>query len=174
MRRGWNVVRDRTEEGSERSLELATALAQTSDPDFLEQVVHAKALLDAVGGQVFIAAVRNKYAVITVRDRAGNVLGEQREVLEDRKQPGEYETDAYLFHFDHIATALRDAARQPDSEFPAEGPAEVEIDAAGVEPEEVDELEAELELADEVLDPVAAETAELNQNAPGDSVFEGG
>lgn len=166
MRRGWNVVRNRDAEGDERSLELAGALAAISDPDFLERVLHAKTMLDSVGGQIFIAAVRNKYAVKTLRTAAGHIVAEERDLLEDRKAPGEYETDAYLFHYDHIATALRDARKEADSEFPAEAREEEVVHLGEDAPlTDLEQFEADL---------VAAETAELNQNPPGDSAFEGG
>ncbi len=179
MRRGYaNVVRDRELEGSERSAELATALAQTCDPEFLEALVHAKALIDAVGGQVFIAGVRNKYEVKTVRDAAGNILGESKQLLDDHSLPGEYATDAYLFHYEHIATALRGARKQPDDARPAEPreeewvertePVSIDIDEQPSTPLTDEELEMHFpveEIADEGFDEEAEIKADIAAQA---------
>jgi hypothetical protein len=180
MRRGTNIVRDRELEGSSRSAELATALAQIACPELLEAIVHGVSLLHFTGGQIFIAGVRNKYRVTTLRNELGNVVAEERTLLEDRREPGNYETDGYVFHYDHIATALRGARKEPDSAFPADpnegARVEEEEEAkvaeaptpASAEPEPVAEPD------EEPADVVARETAELNENSPGESAFEGG
>lgn len=103
MRRQWNSPRFVDDEGTARTLELATALAQMADPDFLEKVIHLKSMLDSIGGQVYIAAYRDKF------DGQGNKL-------EDHKQPGDYATIGYLFHYDHIAKITR-APVEPDAKL---------------------------------------------------------
>lgn len=183
MRRGTSIVRDRELEGSERSAELATALAQICDPGLLEALVHAKAMLDYNGGQIFIAAVRNKYRITTQRSPEGNIVGETRTLLENRQEPGNYETDAYVFHFDHIATALRSAKKEPDTQFPVDSPASLTSEGE-VAPlvavqdqrngEVAEALTPEPEPVTVPADIVEQETEELNQNPPGDTAFEGG
>lgn len=101
MRRAFYSPRLHTEEGSERAVELAVALAQISDEEFLRTIIDIKAALDRIGGQVYIAAFRNKYDPAT---------GEQ---LEDPSAPGRYETDGYAIHYEHIAK-LTDSPREPD------------------------------------------------------------
>lgn len=159
MRRGRTVVRRRDLEGSERSHGLAAALAEMSSPEFLEALVHGVAQLDSIGGQLFIAAVRNKYAKVTVTNDAGEVLGEQWDRLEDHKDPGDYETDGYVIHWDHIATAVRNARKEPDTEFPTEPQPE-----APYEENLRDELDAE-------VDAELAEERELAAVAAEDSAF---
>lgn len=82
-------------------MQLATALAQVSDPDFLEAVLHIKSMLDRLGGQMYLAGYREKFD------------GEGR-LLSDHKQPGNYETVGYLFHYDHIAK-ITQAPNEPDA-----------------------------------------------------------
>lgn len=121
MVRQFHTVRVREFEGSERSLQLATALAQVCDPDTLEKLLQIKTSLDTIGGQVYIAAYRTKYDAAT-----GEPLG-------DVKNPGVYETDGYLFQYEHIAKVNRQP-REPDAkpdETPSELPAFAEDEDAG-------------------------------------------
>lgn len=129
MKRQWSTPRRTDLEGSERSMELATALAQIADPDFLEKVIQAKALLDSVGGQFYIAAYRTKYDIVS------------GEPVEDLKQPGRYETDGYLIDYGHIARINRQDA-EPDAKGALPNPVEEvrqaleEIEAEESEPAE--------------------------------------
>lgn len=100
MRRAFHSPRIPEFEGSDRSNQLAAALAQVSDPEFLQAVLDLKAMLDRVGGQVYIAAYRQKY-------------GPDGQPVEDPKEPGRYETEGYAFHYEHIAK-LTNAPREPD------------------------------------------------------------
>lgn len=104
MRRTTHTRRIRELEGSDRSVELAQALAMTCDPETLEALLHAKMLLDSVGGQIFMAAQRPKF-----RETPQGLVP-----LEDHREPGKYVTVGYVLQYDHIATALR-APREPDS-----------------------------------------------------------
>jgi hypothetical protein len=101
MRRPFYAPRIVEAEGSDRSQELATALAMTCDPEYLEALVHLKSMLDRIGGQVYIAAYRKKYNPQT---------GEE---LDDPSKPGRYETEGYAFHYEHIAK-ITNAPREPD------------------------------------------------------------
>lgn len=115
MERGWNVIRDREGEGSPRSAELATALAQVADPELLERLLWAVTLLDSVGGELYIGAFRNKY------DEQGNRIPKANL----RETPGEYETDGYVLRWDSMAEMIRDAQREPNVKGPAEPPAAI-------------------------------------------------
>lgn len=101
MRRDFHTVRRADLEGHQRSMELAQALAMTTDPETLEKLIQIKSLLDSVGGQVYIAAYRTKY-------------GPDGKPVEDVREPGSYETDGYLFRYEHIAKINRQAA-EPDA-----------------------------------------------------------
>lgn len=163
MRRGRTVVRRRDLEGDERSLELCGAIAAQVSPELAEALLHGIAQLNSIGGQLFIASVRNKYQKITVRDQAGNIAGEQWVKLQDHKDPGDYETDAYVFHWDHIATAVRNSKKEPDTAFPAEPRQEVQVEELwDQQQEEVGELlddavSPEDAFADEGADPAEAD-----------------
>jgi hypothetical protein len=118
MRRQFHTVRRVDLEGHERSLELAQALAVTTDPDTMEKLVQIKALLDSVGGQVYIAAFRTKY-------RADGTP------VENVQEPGKYETDGYLFQYEHIAKINRQDV-EPDAK-PEETPDELPEVAAALD-----------------------------------------
>jgi hypothetical protein len=176
MRRDWNTVRNRDLEGSERSYQLLQGLAAQCDPETAEMFVHIKSLLDSNGGQFFIAARREKYAKQVVRDEdTGSIIGEVKVKLDDHKVPGVYETDGYYFHFDHIATALREHPREPDTKTP--GPPRDEVVLVEGEPEDEDiesesteELEANLEdarAAGESREPSDEETDEDDPRGDG-------
>lgn len=147
MRRGTPVLRDRELEGSERSYQLANTLAGIASPELLEQLIFAVSKLHDIGGQTFIAAVRSKYAKHTVRNPRGEILGEHLELLADPREPGQYETDAYVFHWDHIATAIRGAEREPDTDFPVDVARDLKQNELQLSEEQAAELEAERELA---------------------------
>lgn len=120
MRRGTTVVRDRDQEGSERSQQLALTLAGIACPELMEQLVYAVSKAHSIGGQFFLAAGRSKYGKRTVRNNQGEILGETWELLEDPREAGDYETDYYVLHWDHIATAIRGAEREDDTQFPVD------------------------------------------------------
>jgi hypothetical protein len=136
MKRTSSSLRNELEEGGQRSQQLAVALAQISDPEFLELCVHMKAALDAFGGQVTIQALRNKYSV----------TGER---LTDLTKDGNYATDGYGAHYDHWAGGS--SQKEPNT------------DAKDVEAEGQDKIEAITEAvkarynAEE--EPVAVEAA---------------
>lgn len=115
MERSWNIVRDHEAEGSARSGELAAALAQVADPELLEKVLWAVNLLDSVGGQVTIAAFRNKYDA-----QGGRIAKENLS-----STPGNYETEGYVVHWDSMAEVIRDAMREPNVKLPADPPPEL-------------------------------------------------
>lgn len=131
MKRTSSSLRNELEEGGQRSQQLAVALAQISDPEFIEMVVHMKSALDAFGGQVTISALRNKYAV----------TGER---LSDLTKDGEYATDGYGCHYDHWAGGS--SKKEPNT------------DAKDVEAEGQDKLEA---IKEAVEARYKAEEAEL-------------
>lgn len=102
MRRDFYTPRIVTDEGSQRSNELAVALAQVADPEFIEAVIHLKSMLDRIGGQAYVVAFRNKY-----NPRTG-------EVITDPEAPGRHETEGYVFHYEHIAR-LSGQDKEPDA-----------------------------------------------------------
>lgn len=109
MNRQRFIDRDFDGEGSERSQALALALAQTCDARFLEAILHHKAALDEFGGQLYIAAAREKF------DADGN----RTETV------GAYETFAYIFLFSEkvkIAGRLAETAEAEAAEAPTEAP----------------------------------------------------
>lgn len=103
MKRQFHTVRRPDLEGSPRSHALAAALAEKCDPELLERFLEIKAILDSIGGQVYFAAYRTKYSPEGVP-------------LEDVKQPGRYETDGYVFHWEHIARINRQRI-EPDAKI---------------------------------------------------------
>jgi hypothetical protein len=120
MKRSGSSLRDERNEGSERSQQLAAALAQVSDPEFLERVLHMKSALDEFGGEFRVQALRHKY------DPVGNRL-------EDMTLDGEYYTDAYMTHYSHYA---KDAPQEPNDELKdlhAQGEDKVDAILAAVE-----------------------------------------
>ena len=105
MKRQFHVVRRPDLEGSPRSHALAAALAEKCDPEFLERILELKCLFDSIGGQVYTAAYRTKYDTRT---------GEP--VKDVKNEPGRYETDGYVFHYEHIAKINRQAP-EPDAKI---------------------------------------------------------
>ena len=95
-------------EGHDRSQQLGLALAQICDPETLEKLIHMKTTLDSIGGQFYVAAFRNKYK--TVADEEGQMLVP----VDDPTEPGQYHTDGYVFHYEHIAKLNRQRA-EPDA-----------------------------------------------------------
>ena len=148
MRRQWSTVRDHEAEGSDRSQQLGLTLAAICDPETLEKLIHLKALLDANGGQALICAYRNKYGYQDQVDANGDAY-KVKVRLEDPQEPGVYETDGYLIHFDHIATTLRSRQpeREPDAKPEKPMPFPTDDDAGdlrdAIEAEVAAELEAE-------------------------------
>lgn len=61
MNRSRFIERDFAGEGSERSQQLAHALAQIADPELLEALVHHVAALHEFGGEVYIGGVRDRF-----------------------------------------------------------------------------------------------------------------
>jgi hypothetical protein len=97
-------------EGEARAQNLAAALAQKCDPEFLEAVLHMKSALDEFGGQVFIAAARDHFndqgAVVPV------------------SQPGRWTTYGYLFHYGdkpQIRRLQTDEEAEPPSRLGSRG-----------------------------------------------------
>lgn len=115
MNRQFALYRDREYEGSDRSLQLATALAQVADPEFLEKLLHVKSSLDAFGGEAFISAQR-----VPIDPATGKKV--------DHNTPGrEYVTMAYAISYRHRATKIKNQVAQPDD------PGEVEALEVGTE-----------------------------------------
>lgn len=120
MNRQRFIDRDFQDEGSERALALAAALAQVCDARFLETLLHHKTALDEFGGQLYIAAARHKF------DSEGKPA--------DHSEPGAYETVGYVWHYGHKAQ-LRGQVTEPDEAWGSAEAPEVE----GSEPEGVEE-----------------------------------
>jgi hypothetical protein len=118
-------------EGSERSQQLALSLAAECDPEFLETLLHYKSALDEFGGQIYIAAARDKF------DTEGNNV-------EHNEPRGSFETWGYVCHYGHKAQ-LKGQETEPDvpwgaAEAPEQnGHAEAEADE---QPTEVIEAES--------------------------------
>lgn len=159
MRRQWAVPRDRDLEGSDRSLELAQALAVKVDPDTLEKLVELVSLLHSIGGQAFVCAIRSKYQTVVADNpelaaALGVQVGQRIRIKVDPDQPGTYETDALAIHYEHIATAARDQDREPDAKLPV----------PPLEPRSLDEGDFRDEIEAEVD---ALEQAEAGGNGAG-------
>ena len=115
MRRDWQLYRG--EAADPKASEQATALLNTADGDFIESIVHAKSLLDRVGGSVTISAYREKL------DAQGERVGHD--------QVGTYETLGYLVQWDsHVKFP-----NAPDEAADFENPPELDL--------QVDEPEAD-------------------------------
>lgn len=115
QRRDWNVVRSEFE-GDEEAGVKAGALAAISDAEFLESLIHAKAALDRFGGQVTLAALREK------RDAYGNEV--------EHDEVGTHATLGYVFRYE----AHSDLAKGP-KEVDAkrdDAPAPLPIEISGV------------------------------------------
>jgi hypothetical protein len=143
LNRNASLLRDFQSEGSERSMQLATALAQIADPDFLERVIHLKSSLDAWGGEAYIAAERRPLDPATGR-------------ICDHNTPGrEYATLGYITHYGHrVKGAIRGAVEEPDEPLgvqPGEG-----MPSQEPEPVQVEEP-ADLTEAAELAEPAPAE-----------------
>lgn len=120
MRRDWQLYRG--EAADPKASEQATALLNTADGDFIESVVHAKSLLDRVGGSVTISAYREKL----------NAQGDRVE----HDQIGTYETLGYLVQWDsHFKSPS--APDEPTADF--ENPPELDLPT-----EQDDESEAQV------------------------------
>jgi hypothetical protein len=132
MKRSSSSLRDVRDEGSDRSHQLAIALAQICDPELLETLVHLKSALDEFGGEFRVVSMRHKYSP----------TGER---LEDLTSDGEFFTDGYLTHYSHYA---KDAPPEPNTELK-------DLHATGE-----DKLEAILAAmkTDETVDLVASES----------------
>ena len=113
MIREWFSTRRQELEGHERSLQLATALAMKTDPDTMEKLLEVKNLLDSVGGQVYIAAFRNKYKTVVENGQLVDVP-----VDDPKDEAGKYVTDGYVFHYEHIAKLNRQRPEPDDKHTP--------------------------------------------------------
>lgn len=121
MNRNGSIIREFEAEGSDRSLQLAHALAQISDPEFLERIVHLKSSLDAWGGECYISAQRKPIDPATGR-------------ICDHNTPGrEYGTLGYVIHYGHRQRAIIDQPEEPDEPLGIHPPER----APEPEPEEV-------------------------------------
>lgn len=85
-------------EGDDRAQEVALALAAISDVDFLRSVLNGKAAMDQFGGQLVIAAKRERI------DEHGRLNPEGAERV----------TIAYAHSYQHVADALRDPDPESD------------------------------------------------------------
>ena len=112
FQRAWKYDRVPEAHGSEESHALARALAEISDPLFLESVLHAKSALDRFGGEFYIGAFRLKF------DREGNPI---------KRGNGDFETVAYACHWNSRNTA----GEQEPSRSREEVVAEVETEPNG-------------------------------------------
>lgn len=133
MKRQWHTARQPELDGSERSTQLALAIAQVADPATLEALLQTLTLLDRIGGQVYIAAYRRKYAPVESEQ------GTYFQAVDDVKQPGTYMTDGFVFHYEHIAKLPRQSP-EPDADLaePLPNPnGDVAEVLAGVEGDEV-------------------------------------
>lgn len=110
MNRSWATVRDRYSEelgeGSQRAHQLAQLLAEVADAEFIQSIINAKTAADQFGGQMFVAAKREKF------DAEGHPT----------TSVGTFETVGYVFHFGHKVTAIHNAVPEPDAPFPVELP----------------------------------------------------
>lgn len=112
MNRQRYIDRDFEAEGDVRAQNLAVALAQTCDPDFLEAVFHMKSALDEFGGQAFIAAARDHF-------------NDQGEVV-PVNQPGRWQTYGYLIHYGDRPTIKRLQTDEEAEQFDPPAQAETE------------------------------------------------
>lgn len=122
MNRQRFVDRDFQNEGSPRSQELAAALAVQSDPEFLEAVLHAKGALDEFGGQVFVAATRQKVSV----DEEGVIRADES---------GAFATLGYIVHYSSKASIRRLQTEEETSAVAAPDEPDAEQEFTGEEPE---------------------------------------
>lgn len=132
MRREWQ--NHRGVPADEKAHEMAIALANTADGDFIESIVQAKAALDRFGGSVTIAAYREKL------DANGERVPESA--------VGTHETLGYLFQYDHY-NKTPGAPAEPNADF-AEP---LELDTGAPEPE-LPEVAPEPEGGEPVTIPV--------------------
>jgi hypothetical protein len=132
MKRQWHTARIPDADGSDRSVQLAHALAQVLDPPTLEALLQSFTLLDRIGGQVYIASVRTKYK--TVVDADAQTV--ERVPVEDVREPGSYETDGFVFHYEHIAKLPRAEDEGDDRQRDSFPDLPVEASANGGAPEE--------------------------------------
>jgi hypothetical protein len=141
LNRNASLLRDFQSEGSDRSMQLATALAQIADPDFLERVIHLKSSLDAWGGEAYIAAERRPVDPATGR-------------ICDHNTPGrEYATLGYITHYGHrVKRAIHGAVEEPDEQLGVEPRESVPIPV-----QEPEEEPADLTEGPELAEPVPAE-----------------
>lgn len=121
MKRDWNVVKGQydLQPGDEVAVSRATALANLADAPTIESLIEALAMLDRIGGQLYVQARREKY------DAAGQRIPE-----EFRKDtPGQYETVGYVFRYETRDAEL-EVAQPPDEvalpELPEIEPAQIE------------------------------------------------
>jgi hypothetical protein len=63
MNRSRFIERDFGGEGSERSQQLAVALAQIADPELLEALVHHVAAVHEYGGEFYVGAARDRFQI---------------------------------------------------------------------------------------------------------------
>lgn len=110
MKRSWHTARQPELDGSDRSTQIALAIAQVADPGVLEALLQTLTLLDRIGGQVYIAADRQKYAPQET-DQGVMYLP-----VTNVKEPGTYMTDGFVFQYEHIAKLPRQPV-EPDAEF---------------------------------------------------------
>jgi hypothetical protein len=143
MKRQWHTARIPELDGSDRSMQLAAAIAQVSDPQTLEALLQGLTLLDRVGGQLYIAAYRTKYK--TEQDPS---TGEFRRLpVRDVREPGSYETDGLVFHYEHIAKITRQDP-EPDaalSDAEANNGVVPEEDLAGAASDTAESVQADQE-----------------------------
>jgi hypothetical protein len=100
QRRDFIVVRSNGD-GEPEAQVKAQSLAGFSDAEFIEAIVHVKAMLDRIGGQVQIAALREK-------------LDKDGQRVEKDDPSGVYQTLGYVFRYEPHSR-LRQAPEEPDA-----------------------------------------------------------
>lgn len=73
--------------GDEEAHRLASALAEIADAEFIESIIHAKSMLDRIGGTIRIGAYRDRFSA------QGEKVGPD--------EPGTFQTLGYLYHYEH-------------------------------------------------------------------------
>lgn len=103
--------------GDEEALQVAQALANVCDAETLRSLLDLKILLDRVGGEAYVGALRIKV------DTNGHRIPPEQ--MRDPERPGTYLTSGYLFVWNPVAQKTKVAVQsdeepQPDLREPFE------------------------------------------------------
>jgi hypothetical protein len=130
----------RIDQGDQEAMELAAVLGRTCSAQFLRELISYKGALEAVGGQLYITAIRRKFTDEGQQVGHNEAAGQHRTVaftfaydstVQARAADNEPDAETHDLDLSEVKGEQVDHADEPEPDFEAEPEQEPELAGAG-------------------------------------------